>query len=59
MHLTATEAVMVLPAQKFSPTKAPVVVRMKMKGANAGAKASGLRIPQYIFQSSALWRRRS
>ena len=41
MHLTATEAVMVLPAQKFSPTKAPVVVRMKMKGANAGAKASG------------------
>ncbi len=42
MHLTATEAVMVLPAQKFSPTNTPVVVRMQLKGANARSSVQGL-----------------
>lgn len=55
MHLSATEAVMVLPAQKFSPTKSPVVVRMKLKGAYAGAKAAGLGVlpgrTSYMFGS--------
>lgn len=42
LYLTATEAVMVLPAQRFAATKKPVVVRMKLKGANARPAARGL-----------------
>lgn len=55
LHLTATEAVMVLPAQKHSATQAPVVVRMKLKGANARPAVRGLnQLPghtSYMFGS--------
>lgn len=55
MYLTATEAVMVLPAQKYALTKAPVVVRMKLKGANARPSVQGLnQLPghtSYMFGS--------
>lgn len=44
LYLTATEAVIVLPAQKFALTQTPVVVRMKLKGANARSSVQGQNI---------------
>ncbi|MDO8631355.1 MAG: SBBP repeat-containing protein [Phycisphaerales bacterium] len=41
LFLTATEAVMVLPPAKAAKTKAGVVVRMKLKGADAKAPVRG------------------
>ncbi|MDD5301825.1 MAG: SBBP repeat-containing protein [Elusimicrobia bacterium] len=44
LYLTGTEAVMVMPRAKAAKTKAAVVVRMKLKGANAQAPVQGRNI---------------
>lgn len=55
LHLTATEAVMVLPAQKYALTGNPITVRMKLKGASARPSVQGLgKLPgrtSYMFGS--------
>ena len=44
LYLTAWEAVAILPRAEADKTGSPIVVRMKLKGANAGAAVQGLNI---------------
>ena len=61
LYLTATEAVIVMPPAEAAKTKAAVVVRMKMKGANAEPSVRGRAIlpghTSYLLgNNAAKWR---